>query len=118
MRADHAREIADHDVILAEDGETGELAGLIVLRVTDEGFVLGNVAVAVAHQGRKLGRRLLDRAEAEAVAAGFDSIHLYTHEAMTENQAIYRARGYVEYDRREEDGLRRVFMRKPLTPTR
>jgi ribosomal protein S18 acetylase RimI-like enzyme len=116
MRADYGRQIAEDEVFVAEAGGSGELAGLVVLRVTDEGFLLVNVAVAVGHQGRKLGRTLLDRAEDEAARAGFDSIYLYTHEAMTENQAIYAARGYVEYDRRVEDGLCRVFMRKRLPP--
>jgi hypothetical protein len=38
-----------------------------------------------------------------------------THEAMTENQAIYARLGYVETGRRSEDGYRRIYMEKPLT---
>ena len=33
---------------------------------------------------------------------------------MTENQAMYTKIGYREYDRREEDGYSRVYMRKSL----
>ena len=44
----------------------------------------------------------------------FDSIYLYTHEKMTENLALYVKIGYVEFDRRSEKGLDRVYMRKPL----
>jgi len=33
---------------------------------------------------------------------------------MTENQALYSKIGYVEYDRRIEQGLARVYMRKEL----
>jgi len=33
---------------------------------------------------------------------------------MTENQALYARIGYVEYERRVEGELARVFMRKPL----
>ena len=33
---------------------------------------------------------------------------------MTENQALYMKIGYVEYDRRVDDGLPRVYMRKRL----
>ena len=39
---------------------------------------------------------------------------LVTHEVMTENQAIYARLGYVEIDRRAEDGYRRIYMEKPL----
>ena len=33
---------------------------------------------------------------------------------MTENLALYRRIGYVEYARRVEFGLPRVYLRKPL----
>jgi hypothetical protein len=33
---------------------------------------------------------------------------------MTENQALYAKIGYAEYDRRFEQGLARVYMRKAL----
>jgi hypothetical protein len=39
---------------------------------------------------------------------------LVTHEAMTENQAIYARLGYTETARRSEDGYRRIYMEKPL----
>ena len=114
MRDDYDAAIRDRQVLLAPGDDATPLAGVLVLDVTNNGFLLDNVAVHPAYQGRGLGKALLDRAEAEARAAGFDSIYLYTHELMTENQAIYAARGYVEYERRTEFGLTRVFMRKPL----
>lgn len=67
-----------------------------------------------ANRGRGLGRILLELAEAEARRAGFDSIYLYTHQKMTENQALYMKIGYVEYDRRVDEGLPRIYMRKRL----
>jgi hypothetical protein len=33
---------------------------------------------------------------------------------MVENQALYSKNGYVEYERRIENGYSRVFMRKRL----
>jgi hypothetical protein len=33
---------------------------------------------------------------------------------MTENQFLYAKIGYVEYDRRVEEGFSRVYMRKQL----
>ncbi len=41
---------------------------------------------------------------------------LYTHEVMTENQAIYAHLGYRETGRRTENGYHRVFMHKELPP--
>jgi len=62
--------------------------GVIVLAVTDGGFLIDNVAVHPAHRGTGLGRALLEFAEAEARSSGFDSIYLFTNEQMTENLAL------------------------------
>ena len=110
MLADYAEVIRRAQVTVAESG--GKVAGLLVLDRTAEGFLLENVAVDPAHEGKGLGRALLELAEAEAKRAGFDSIYLYTHELMVENRALYAKIGYVEYDRRVDAGLPRVFMRK------
>ena len=113
MTEDYAQVIRDRQVTVVEAG--GEVVGLVVTGPGDEGFLLDNVAVHPSHQGSGLGRTLLELAEAEARQAGFDSIYLYTHERMTENQAMYARIGYFEYERRSEHGLSRVFMRKRLS---
>lgn len=112
MRDDYAEVIRERQVTVAESG--GRLAGVLVLAQAAEGFLLENVAVDPTHKGKGLGRLLLRRAEAEARRAGYDSIYLYTHEKMAENRALYAKIGYVEYDRRSEEGLARVYMRKRL----
>jgi len=112
MTDDYQQVIRDHQVTVAE--QDAAIAGVIVLRVTEEGFLIDNVAVHPAHRGRGLGRALLELAEAEARRAGFDSVYLYTHEKMTENLALYSKIGYVEYDRRREQGFSRAYMRKHL----
>ena len=113
MRDDYVRVIAEHDVTVAEHG--GEIAGVLVVREAEEGFLLDNVAVRPDRQGLGVGGRLLRLAEAKARAAGYDSIYLYTQEIMTENLALYTRLGYAEYARRRELGLDRVYLRKPLT---
>ena len=112
MTEDYARVIRDARVTVAE--RDGAMVGVIVLNVTGEGFVIENVAVAPTERGRGLGRILLELAEDEARHAGFTSVHLYTHEKMTENQALYSRIGYVEYDRRSDGDFSRVYMRKRL----
>lgn len=88
------------------------LAGLIVLEATDEGFLLNNIAVDPLHRGKGLGSLLLQFAEDEARRQGYGAIYLYTNVKMTENQAIYAARGYSEFSRRAVNGRDAVFMRK------
>lgn len=112
MTVDYGEVVRRHRVTVAERGT--EIVGLGVLAITDEGFLVDNVAVDPRHQGSGVGRALLRHAEAEARRAGFDSIHLYTHSTMTENPALYSRIGYVEYDRRPHDDLYRVSLRKPL----
>jgi ribosomal protein S18 acetylase RimI-like enzyme len=94
----------------------GEIAGLIVLAIDHEGFLVDNVAVSPSHQGSGVGRALLEHAESEARRAGYDSIYLYTHELMAENLALYARVGYVEYARRLHGDACLVYLRKPLSP--
>lgn len=112
MTNDYADVIRTRQVTVAE--RQGAIVGIIVLTVTDEGFLVDNVAVHPSHRGTGLGRALLQFAEAEAQRAGFDAIYLYTHEKMTENLALYARIGYVEYDRRSQGAFSRVYLRKHL----
>lgn len=94
--------------------EANRVVGAIVLKTTDEGFYVDNVAVRPSVKGRGVGRQLLELAEAEAQRQGYASIYLATHELMAENRALYRHIGYVEYDHRIVNGYPRVFFRKNL----
>jgi ribosomal protein S18 acetylase RimI-like enzyme len=109
---DYAEVVRGQRVTVAE--REGVVAGLIVLDVDEEGFLIDNVAVDPSHQGTGVGRALLEHAEREARRAGFDSIYLYTHERMTENLALYSRIGYVEYDRRQHGEACLVYLRKTL----
>jgi len=112
MEMDYEHEIREHQVFVVE--QAGELIGSLVLGITAEGFLLDVLAVDPACWKRGVGRLMLEFAEAEAKRQGFDSIYLFTHETMTENQLLYKKIGYVEYDRRLEMGRMRVYLRKPL----
>jgi ribosomal protein S18 acetylase RimI-like enzyme len=65
-------------------------------------------------KGRGVGKALLLHAEHEARKRGYASLYLYTNEKMSENIALYTRVGYVEYERRQEEGFRRMFLRKTL----
>jgi len=112
MTDDYAQVIAKQQVTVAESH--GNIVGVIVLNVDEEGFLIDNVAVDPSHRGQGLGKALLEFAEAEARRAGFNSIYLYTHEKMTENLALYSRIGYVEYDRHSKGEFSLVCMRKHL----
>lgn len=112
MTQDYAQVIRDRAVFIAL--LEGEVAGVLVLAQTDEGFLLDNIAVDPRAQGRGVGRVLLELAEAQARSAGYGSIYLYTNVVMSESLELYGRIGYREYDRRIEEGYSRVYMRKPL----
>ncbi len=90
------------------------VSAVITLYPRPDHLYVENVAVDPAAQGRGLGRALMEFAEAEAARRGLSRMALVTHEVMTENQAIYARLGYVEVDRRAQDGYRRIFMEKQL----
>lgn len=112
MDAKYLALIADAEAWVAE--VDGEVIGFLVLVGEGDGMLLDGVAVLPSHQGRGVGRHLLELAEARAVVAGFHRVRLYTNEAMTENQRLYERIGYVETRRSNEDGFARVFYEKAV----
>jgi GNAT superfamily N-acetyltransferase len=112
MDEDYAALIAAGRVQVAE--VEGQVRGLLVLIPEAEAMLLDNIAVATQARGTGLGRFLLQSAEAQAKAAGYAVIRLYTNAAMTENIALYGRIGYLETRRGGESGFRRVYMEKRL----
>jgi GNAT superfamily N-acetyltransferase len=92
----------------------GDVVGVLVIYPTGEGFYIDTVAVSPPLQGTGVGKLLLQFAEREALQRGFDSIYLCTHVKMTENQRLYPKIGYVETERKVDQGFARVFYRKRL----
>ena len=78
------------------------------------GFLIDAVAVSLRHQGKGLGKQLLQFSETLAADAGHALIWLYANEVMLSNIGLYERLGYQAFDRRREDGYDRVFMRKRL----
>jgi ribosomal protein S18 acetylase RimI-like enzyme len=110
MLADYAAEVESGRLWVAGDPVTG----LVELIENAGSLHIANVAVHPAAQGTGLGRHLMEFAEEQARQRGLARLDLYTHEVMTENQAIYARLGYRETARRTEDGYHRVYMDKIL----
>jgi ribosomal protein S18 acetylase RimI-like enzyme len=114
--------LADYQALIARGvvhviGGPAAVRGVVVCFPAGDHFFLENVAVDPAYQGTGLGHALVDFVEEQARAGGFPEIRLYTHERMTENIPYYQKLGYVEVERRVEDGYHRVFFRKLLRPS-
>ena len=90
------------------------ITAVLTLYPREDHLFIENIAVHPAAQGRGLGRALMSFAEEEAARRGFTRMALVTHEAMTENQAIYARLGYTEVGRHAQDGYRRIHMEKRL----
>src|SRR5690242_21057967 len=91
------------------------ITAVLTLCPRDDHLYVENIAVDPSAQGRGLGRALMAFAEQQAARRNLGRMALVTHEAMTENQAIYARLGYAETGRRSQDGYRRTYMQKPLT---
>jgi GNAT superfamily N-acetyltransferase len=90
------------------------VTGLVSLIPETDTLLIENVAVHPDAQGTGLGRQLMEFAEQEAARRRLTRVRLYTHEVMTESQAVYARLGYREDQRITEDGYRRIFMSKDL----
>lgn len=112
MLDDYAEMIDKHSVWVIHEDDT--LAAVLVLISKPNHLLLDNVAVSPEFQGRGLGRRMMKFAEIEACQLGYKEIVLYTHELMHENIALYERIGYNEFERKQELGFDRVYMRKAL----
>jgi GNAT superfamily N-acetyltransferase len=110
MLDDYSAHVRNRTAWVAEIG--GQIAGVLILIEQTDHLLLDNVAVDPSHHGRGIGRALLNFAEQEAVRRGHREITLYTHEKMSENLAMYPALGWVETERREQNGYQRVFFHK------
>jgi GNAT superfamily N-acetyltransferase len=90
------------------------VAGVMVAYPRPEALFIENVAVDPAVQGQGCGKLLLQFAEQHARDLKLATLSLYTNEVMTENLGFYAHLGFIEVDRRHEDGYDRVYLVKQL----
>ena len=111
MLADFAAQIAAGQVHVCVD-EHDDLQGFIVFFVVGQHMFLENVAVSTEGQGKGIGKALVQFCEKQTQQLRLHSVLLYTNAKMTANLAIYPRLGYVEIDRRLEEGFDRVYFEK------
>lgn len=112
MLGDYAAEIKSCQAWVVEGDDNPK--GALFLKPQSDHMLLVNIAVGPRFQGQGLGRTLLAKAESESRRQGFAEMRLFTHAEMVENIALYSRNGWTEYDRSEQAGVPRVFMRKNL----
>jgi N-acetylglutamate synthase-like GNAT family acetyltransferase len=112
MTVDYDAVVAQRHVWVAE--ESAEVVGAVVLEVAGDKLLIENLAVAPLYQRRGVGGTLLAFAEERAETLGLGEITLYTHVLMTENQAYYSKRGYLETHRSDSGGFARVHYAKQI----
>ncbi len=81
---------------LVLDGDAGELAAAVYVRIDDARGSIGLLSVAPDHQGRGLGRRLVAVAEALCAAVGCVDVELAIVNLRQELGPWYRSQGYRE----------------------
>jgi N-acetylglutamate synthase-like GNAT family acetyltransferase len=116
MVADYAGLLATSRVWVLERHLERHAAVIAVLVTQHHGdhLLLETIAVAPGAQGGGHGRRLMERAERDAIEQGLTEVRLVTNQAMTENLVFYPRHGYRETHRAVQDGYRRVFFSKSL----
>lgn len=115
MAVDHLEVIQTHDVFLLRDFEDNAV-GSITLKPDSQSksIFIDNIVAHPAAQGHGYGRVLMNFAENLARSQDCLALELYTNVNMYENLALYVKMGFVETERRIEDGFERVYFRKTL----
>jgi DNA-binding MarR family transcriptional regulator/N-acetylglutamate synthase-like GNAT family acetyltransferase len=93
----------------------GQPAGCGALKTLGPG--LGEIMrmwVDRPHRGLGLGARILEALEGQAAALGHRRVRLYTNRSLAEAKAMYRARGYREIARYNDDPYANHWFEKPL----
>jgi GNAT superfamily N-acetyltransferase len=98
--------------------ESGKVVGVAVVEFLAGDLLLEVLAVSPDHQGGGIGGALLQFVEHLGMAENCQCIRLYTNVVMVGSINFYAGCGYVEAERAESDGYRRVHLQKVLGAVR
>jgi DNA-binding MarR family transcriptional regulator/GNAT superfamily N-acetyltransferase len=94
----------------------GQPAGCGVFKaLTPETGEILRMWVDRAHRGLGIAGRLLDALERHAAGRGHAAVRLYTNRSLDEAKALYRARGYQEIPRYNDDPYANHWFEKRLS---
>ena len=116
MLTDYSVEIKQHDLFVAheDDAVTGFVLILPDEKIDADYMWLDVLAVDPAHQGKGIGRQLIDYAEYFMREQGKRECRLYTNVKFTNTKEIYLHCGYEIYERAQVKGYDRYYMKKIL----
>ncbi|KAJ5550615.1 hypothetical protein N7535_001441 [Penicillium sp. DV-2018c] len=114
MSEDWYQVIHTHEVLVLKDNK--RIVGSITYYKEEQtdSLKVDNVVVDPTVQGRGYGVHMIHYAEMEARKQGVSSVTLFTNVMMSENIGFYARLGFMETDRRVEDGFERVYFCKKL----
>jgi N-acetylglutamate synthase-like GNAT family acetyltransferase len=114
MTEDWEQEMKTHEVMMLKDND--QTVGSIDFHVDDQtnSLKINNVVVDAGSQGRGYGYWMMEHVETEGRERGLSSVTLYTNVKMIENVQFYGKLGFVEMERKMEDGFERIYFRKSL----
>src|ERR1051325_11537020 len=87
MVADYEAAVAANHAVVIE--ASGSIRGYIIAWPEPDAYFIENIGVDPQHQGRGLGRRLMNHAVSQADRLGLPALRLYTNALMSENLAMY-----------------------------
>lgn len=111
MLEDYGAALEKDFLFVAE--EAGVLRGYLLIKDGDGDFMWMDV-LAAHPKGTGAGRALMAFCENFIRAQGKRQCRLYTHVTYQRTQEIYLRQGYQIYDRVQEYGFDRYYMRKDL----
>ncbi|KAI1388800.1 acyl-CoA N-acyltransferase [Hypoxylon trugodes] len=116
MLADYQSLLATSDIFILRTADTNIPIGSVILRQDPltNSLKINNLVVDPMAQGRGYGRILTEYCEKAARAQGRTALTLFTNIKMYENLGLYAKLGFVEAERKIEDGYERVYFRKDL----
>ena len=110
-----AQKASAETILVARLGK--RIIGCVSLDDRGDHLYLGKLAIEPASQARGIGRRLIDAAEAVAIAGGKQALELQTRVELTGNQAFFTRLRFVETGRGVHPGFERpttITYRRPI----
>ena len=112
MLEDYCEALKNHHLFVGMEGDT--LLGFTLIK-DGEGDIMWLDVLASWPKGQGTGKTLLAFSEDFIRQQGKKECRIYTHVKYVQTQQLYLHRGYEIYDRIQEKGFDRYYLKKDLT---